>query len=419
MRVQSYPFWELSATPNCRYDDGMAWIRKRQLGTTTSYLVCYRDGGGKQRSRSFERRRDADAYRRQIEQELEKGTHTPPSQSISVSEAADLWLDVCEHTGRNGREPVEASTLRQYRTHAELHIKPLIGAYNLADISGPRAIALRDELLRTRSRAMTGKIIRSASAIFSEAMSRGLVGRNPFSDVKVITSGRHKAVTVIPGRAEVAQMLEALHRLLKDPSGVPGRSWARWEPFFYTALQTGLRLSELRGLTWECVNLNDAWLDVRQRADEKGIIGPVKSRAGRRRVELGPQLVLRLKTWKLACPKPPKGKPRLVFPNGRGRVENHANIENRFWYPLQLVAKTTKPDPKKPERTIPRYRFHHLRHYYASVLIASGIGLKELQDRMGHESVQTTMDIYGHLFDERAEKMQSLARDVEATLDLS
>jgi integrase len=65
---------------------------------------------------------------------------------------------------------------------------------------------------------------------------------------------------------------------------------------------------------------------VRQRADAWGRIGLPKSATSRRDVPMAPMVVNTLKEWRLACPK---GELGLVFPNGAGKVESHANIVNR------------------------------------------------------------------------------------------
>jgi len=102
-----------------------------------------------------------------------------------------------------------------------------------------------------------------------------------------------------------------------------------------------------------------------------------------------------LREWKLVCPK---GELGLVFPNGRGRVENYSNIVKRGLMPIQVEAKVTV-------RGAAKYTgMHSLRHFYASWCInrrADGgleLPLKLVQARLGHASIQMTADQYGHLF---------------------
>lgn len=100
----------------------------------------------------------------------------------------------------------------------------------------------------------------------------------------------------------------------------------RWRPLILTVIFTGLRASELRGLRWADVDLLQAQIHVRQRADRYHTVGMPKSDAGQRTVPLPPLIVNTLKEWKLQCPK---GKQDLVFPSGKGNIERHPNITHR------------------------------------------------------------------------------------------
>ena len=100
-------------------------------------------------------------------------------------------------------------------------------------------------------------------------------------------------------------------------------STARRRPFIVTAIFTGMRLSELRGLRWPDVDLEAGAIHVRQRADDWGRMGPPKSKAGKRDIPLAPLVLNTLKQWRIDCPK---GELDLVFPNNRGKIERMWNI---------------------------------------------------------------------------------------------
>jgi integrase len=178
----------------------------------------------------------------------------------------------------------------------------------------------------------------------------------------------------------------------------------RWRPLLLTAIFTGLRGSELRGLRWPDIDLMRGEINVRQRADCFNTIGRPKSEDGERTIPLLPMLVSTLRAHRLACPK---GTLDLVFPNGAGNVESHPNIVNRAFKPAQIAADVVDKTGKAKYPGL-----HALRHFYASWLInrrADGgleLPLKAVQARLGHASVTMTADCYGHLFprgDDRAE----------------
>jgi integrase len=170
----------------------------------------------------------------------------------------------------------------------------------------------------------------------------------------------------------------------------------RWRPLLLTAIFAGLRSSELRGLRWADVDFKGNELHVRQRADRYSQMGALKSEAGERTIPLAPTLANTLREWKLVCPQ---GELGLVFPNGAGRIESHANIVNRGFIPVQIAAGIVRAEGKAKYTGL-----HSLRHFYASWCInrrADGgleLPLKLVQARLGHASVQMTADRYGHLF---------------------
>lgn len=372
----------------------MASIRKRSWTTPageqkTAWQVDYKDNGGKRRSKQFTRKKDAEAWLVSAAWQVSQGTHTADSQSVTVAEAAKIWIDKAEAEDR------ERGTVEQYDQLARLHIIPLLGAERLSRLTRPSVEAYRDELVRTRSRAMAGKVVRALSSILTEAQRRGLVAQNVASDVKVIRSSRDKGKITIPTKAELQALLYHASDDLK--------------PLLVTAIFTGLRASELRGLRWSDIDLNGAQITVSQRADKFGEIGPPKSEAGHRTVPVGPLVVTELRAWKLRCPKGPFA---LAFPNTKGGVQDYGHLLRRKFFPLQIAAGVCDPvmDSGKPKLDTkgepvmtPRYGLHDLRHAAASAWIKQRIDLKRLQAWMGHAGIQITLDTYGHLIADPSE----------------
>ena len=361
-----------------------------------AWVVAYTDQGGKRRIKSFDRKRDADAYHASVATDLKSGVHVPDSQSVTVAEAGRLWLASCEAAG------LERSTVDYYRQHLELHIIPLIGAVKLSRLTAPMVRAFEDKLALTRSPAMVRKARGSLGAILADAQERGLVGQNVVRAVRARRrrgkearadkrqKGRLKIGVDIPSPDEIRAIVAHLD--------------GRWRPLLLTAIFTGLRASELRGLRWADIDLADGELHVRQRADCFNAIGQPKSESGERAVPLLPMLVNALREHRLACPK---GALDLVFPNGAGNVESHQNIVQRGLQPAEVAAGVVAEDGEAKYPGL-----HALRHFYASWCINRRIDgglelpLKLVQARLGHASITMTADCYGHLFprgDDRVE----------------
>lgn len=346
----------------------MTAIRKRswmtgQGETRQAWLVDYRDAAGVRRAKQFARKKDAEAWSSMAAWQVFQGVHTPDSQSITVAAAAEQWIKRAETERR------ERSTIKQYNELARLHIVPLIGTEKLSKLSMPSVEAFRDKLVASRSRAMSGKAVRALSSILTEAQRRGQVSQNVAKGVKVVRSSRDRAKVVVPTRAHLKRMLE--------------HADSQFRPMLLTAIVTGLRSSELRGLRWIDIDLSAATITVGQRADQWGEIGSPKSKAGYRTIPIAVEVVNELREWKVKCPK---GELGLAFPNGKGGVAHHSNILRRQYRPTQTAAGIVKP-----------YGLHSLRHAAASAWIKQGIDLKRLSAWMGHSSVQITLDTYGHL----------------------
>lgn len=373
----------------------MATVRKRTWisggETKTAWIADYRDQGGTRRQETFRAKKEAAAWLTETLHDITRGIHTPASTSITVAEAGELWIAQGETDG------LERSTLSQYRQHLDYHIKPYIGSLKLAELAPGTIQSFRNALIKDgRSRVMAQKAVGSLGSILADAMAGGRVARNvvreqPRQGRRQRLEKRHeKRLEVgvdIPTEAEIRAMLD--------------HAQGRWRPLVVTAVFTGLRASELRGLRWDDVDLDRAVLTVRQRADRWNAIGSPKSDAGKREVPLAPMVTNTLKEWKLACPK---GAAKLVFPNGEGNVESLPNIHRRGLGPLEVAAAIGT------DKLHPKYGLHALRHAAASLFISEGLSPKRVQSMMGHSTIQVTFDTYGHLFPSHAEDQMAMRR---------
>lgn len=369
----------------------MASVRKRTWNhggkVRTAWVADYSDQAGKRRLRTFETKKAADAFLVDARHEVARGVHTPDSASLTISEAAEVWLKAVQGNDR------ERSTIRPYERHVKLHILPVLGDQKLSRLTTPGIERFKAELLQTRSRAMARKVLGSLKMLIGEAMRQGYIAQNVAAPVKVDGRGRDRDRIAIPSKAEVNAIINSAE--------------GRWRPLLVVAIFTGLRASELRGLRWSDVDLAGKTVSVAQRADQWGSIGRPKSDAGKRVVPLPPMAVAALKEWRLACPP---GNADLVFPNGAGRVENHSNIAGRGFGPVQVAGEVVTSAAE------PKYSFHSLRHFYASWIIEQGFSPKRVQSLLGHSSIQMTYDTHGHLFPSLEDDHAKLAAGEAALL---
>jgi len=220
-------------------------VRKRRWVSggeeKTTWIVDYFDQAGVRRQETFARKKEADARWLEVGHEIREGTHTARGASITMEEAAELWIEAARLAD------LERSTLRQYRGHLDHHIVPLIGRAKLADLSTPRIKRFADDLLtrpkadgseQTLSRSTARKVLSSLKAIIKHAQRQGQIAKNPARPVAICVPKRGtvklKAGRDFPDKAEI-------NIILKATSG-------RWRPLIVTAIFTGMRASEPRGL---------------------------------------------------------------------------------------------------------------------------------------------------------------------------
>jgi integrase len=231
---------------------------------------------------------------------------------------------------------------------------------------------------KTISRRTAQDILTSFKGMLNEAQRQGLIDYNPALPVHISTKTREQArIRIgeqIPDRPEVRDALDALT--------------GRWYKIFMTDAFTGMRSSELRGLAWPGVKLETLKIEVYQRANMSGKIGPCKSKAGYREISIPLILADELRRWKLICPPSPEN---LVFPDDDGNVISRFIIRYE-WQAVQRRIKMIRSDKKA------KYNVHALRHFFASIMIAEGTPPKRLQELLGHATLAMTMDLYGHLF---------------------
>ena len=295
-----------------------------------------------------------------------------PTAPKSIQDACLSWLKTCE------RNELERATLKAYRSHVTIHIKPRLGDVALAELSRSRVRDFMHDMLDAGvSRAQVKKVMVSLRSILSEAMEREWVEHNVATDVKLKRQSRIAGDgKVIPTKDEIRLIIDkapASHRVM-----------------FITAIFTGMRISELRGLSWDGVDFDRRVIRVYQRADEFQQIGAPKSRAGRREIPMAPMVHDALLAWRDDVVE---NDLNLVFPNSKGKVQSYSNINNRVYRPMMRELGLVD------EAGRPRFGFHSLRHAAASLFIEQGWNPKKIQTIIGHASITMTMDTYGHLFE--------------------
>jgi integrase len=364
----------------------------RKGETRTAWQATYFDQDRKRYRKSFATRKAADAWLTLVKTEIVRGVHTPDAGSITIAEAAELWLSYNQAKG------LERTTIANYRSAVDRHILPSLGRLKLTRLTRPIVEAFSETLHGRLGRHRRSAVVSCLKSLLGDAQRRGLVAQNVATGLRLWRNKREdRKIEIggdVPSKAEIRELLDAAGS---------GKSYA----FLMTAAFTGLRISELLGLTWDDVDFEHRVLHVRRRVSRLNEVGLPKSQAGQRSVPLAPLLVRALREWRLQCPRIlGAGDLRFVFPGRAGRHGRYWSTVERMFHRVQTRAGWEE----RRNFTAPRYRFHSLRHFAASYFIEQGFAPKRIQEMMGHTSVTITFDRYGHLFPNYEDDQARLAK---------
>ena len=338
---------------------------------------------GVKRSRTFNRKIDAERYLADTVSRIGRGDYVDPqSGRITVKAYAEEWL---------ARQlQLRDSSRAVYRTHLSRRINPAIGHMPIGDVrrstvqgfvSGMVGHGLAPQTVRA--------VAQTCSTLFRAAVADQLIARSPMVGVKLPAPAKSRAVALtvdqLYGLAEHLPPQFRVLPLLGAGCGLrPGEL-------------LGLEVDPSRGLDM----LGRRILVREQLLPRGGVLGPPKTAASVRDVPLADETLQVLAEHMAAFPpvdvpvtdrtgsRPVKRTARLLFsvdgkPVGRDGF-------NAAWN--QAVGQARSAGVDLPARVTP----HALRHAYVSILIAAGLHPKQIQTLVGHKSITETMDVYGHL----------------------
>ncbi len=357
--------------PECSAEAVVAeerWVR---------YRASYRDPSGNVRSRNFRRKEDAKSFLNKTETTINEKTYRDPDEGkVRFGDYFEKLL---------ATDDLAPSTRLLYRTEYRLHVEPAFGRVELRAIT-PKAI--REHLGSLRSRGVGDRTRQSVRGVISRTLSQavddGILATNPaaFRTKRNTARGTMRRKVRVLRPEEVEAIAEAI-----DP---------RYRALVLTAAYGALRFGEAAGLRKRDLKLLERKLHIEGSVVQVGgrveRVDETKTEGSLRHVSIpasiAEELARHLTTYRVASDD------GLVFTAPGGGPLSRTVFRNRVW--LQ-AAREAGIDP--------RPRFHDLRHTGVAMAIAAGAHPKTIQSWVGHSSIKTTMDVYGHLYDEAEEEL--------------
>jgi integrase len=368
-------------------------IYRQENGTYGVYLLVagkprFKTVGGK----LAEARRQRDL----LSAKAQRGELLAPSR-LTFAELAETWIE--GFAAQVAAEERSERTLENYRYHLDGYLLPVFGKRRLHEITTDDCARLIASL---RAKGLAAKTIAGAlvplGRVFALALRRGYLNDNPLRRLEASERPRiQRREQRVLTHEEIAKLLEA--------------SLPRYRPFLASALYSAMRLSELLGLTWADVDLQEGLIHVRYQLSRARVDKParrvrLKTSNAVRDIPLLPQLAALLKRHKLAsaqsCPND------YVFGTALGMPLSYRNVERRG---LRRASEHAGLNVEGE----PPLRVHDLRHTFASHLIVDlKLDVAHVSRILGHARPSITLDTYTHLFDQAAHAADIRARMAES-----
>jgi len=325
------------------------------------------------------------AYNRLMVQ-VEENDVVTNSQRL-FSELADEWFEQYKNT-------VRESTYVAQKLAYKKHIFPFFGNLKISRISIPYCQKQVNHWYSYYKKY--SNLIGLTSSVFKYALSLRLIRSNPMD--AVIRPKRKKRIDEERYSApyyEKEELLEFLEIAKKYPDPI--------YPIFRILAFTGLRKGELLALRWKDIDFEKRTLSVKQTlatCDKWEIKFQVpKTEKSLRTISIDSETLQVIKQWQLKQKeyflkmgiKPAKNGEQLLFVS----EENKPLYLDYVNHNLKIIIK---------ENNLKRITPHGFRHTHCSLLFESGASLKEVQVRLGHTDIKTTMDIYTHVTKRQTEE---------------
>ncbi len=339
-------------------------VESKLHGRGKRWRARYVDERSTEHTKRFDRKIDAQKWLDSATTTLTQGTHVAPRDArITLQEWCDRWIE--------GYSVHRESTVRQARTHIG-QITAEFGSMQLAEIR-PSAVKAWTSKLKAQGFAdsYVYALHSRLSQILGDAVYDGLLGRNPCSRRTSPPMGKSKLYVI------TTEQLWQLHDAMPEHLRVA----------VLLGAFAGLRIAEVSALKVADVDFT------------RGVVYPKLQWPARP-----------LKTPGSSAPIPVPHELTLLLAASVKKWPHEQMVTNGHGGPAApwLIERAVRDLKGSRDLDLPPdFSFHDLRHYLASLLIASGADIKTVQARMRHASAKTTLDVYGHLWPDADESTRS------------
>lgn len=358
-------------------DGTKLWMFKTYLGT---------DANGKQITttrRNFNTKKEAQLALSRLKVQFEKGEYNKPKEDrYTFNQVFEIWKNNYELT-------VKESTFVKVMSQYEFHILPIFGSKYIDSISVFDIQNYAND--KVNKFVNYRNLITNISRIFDYAVNIGLIDANPTKRISIpkrkISVGDNKKQNYYT-KIELKQFLDLSRK--QQPYYIYA--------FFQLLAYSGCRKGEILGLQWRSVSFKDNHINIMQTLasgkDNRLYLEQPKTKHSKRIVSLDKQTMEVLKHWK-------KEQRKMMFQLGYNTMNDEqlvfSNIENSF---LQVSKPRKWMLQTIHKNNLKEISIHGFRHTHATLLLEAGVSPKVISERLGHSSIQITLDLYSHVTEE-------------------
>lgn len=341
------------------------WVRSDKTrtpryGQGLRYRAEWTPPGETKKRKSFATKKAAESFLADQLSDINRGTYVSSRKKILLADYAEQWQADQLHQRASSREQITA----RFR----INIVPSLGHKPLDAIERVDVQAAVGEWSATLAPSTVRVAYSYLATMFKAAVLDGHVRTTPCIKIKL---PKIEDVPVVPLKPATVQEISE-------------RIFTPYRPMVVFAAATGLRLSELRGLTWDRLDLSAGMVTI----DRQGIgtnssnpqWGPLKTASSRRRIHIGAHTVAMLRDLS----ERPHGPGGLVFHSDGRALTRHTAGE--AWRDVRTKVSGAGTG------------WHELRHFHASQLIAGGMSPVAVAHRLGHKDATETLKTYAHLW---------------------
>lgn len=368
--------------------------KKPDGSTGRGYEVRYIDPEtGKRPSKTFAMKKDADAYKRKVEREIEDGTHVSKELALTVKDVCDRYATAAR--SRKQRGEIGGLRVVAIDTMIYKHIVPNIGGKVFKDLTVADIDGLYDTLTKTLSPFFARQIIGNLGTMEKYAKRQGFLRSSPVASalagIRSVPAPRIEEFNA----EQVTKLLS--HALTRG--GARPRFAAFMACGIHLAACCGLRAGEIFGLRRESIDFAGKRLRIRYNLTQDKVLKGPKTVAGNRDIPLPDHLSEMLRRWleTYFVPNPADH----VFTTCRGGPHSHDNF--RYGWHIILDECGLKSDGDV-------FHFHALRHFAGSWWLENGMPIQDVALQLGHASASTTLEIYAHTVSKSGDRQAAMTK---------